>query len=91
MENSLLSKINEYQKKWESRCYSNGIPDEVEASINHLVPNWKKIALSILNNDLDLTALGYTKKQSKYYGILKRIELREKGRYNQTSLFDEEL
>jgi predicted phosphoadenosine phosphosulfate sulfurtransferase len=37
------------------------------------VPNYKNIALSILKNDY--RSLGYHPEKSKYYSILKRIEI----------------
>jgi predicted phosphoadenosine phosphosulfate sulfurtransferase len=37
------------------------------------VPSYKKICLSILKNDYK--DLGYYPKKSKYYSILKRIEI----------------
>lgn len=43
--------------------------------MNDKVPNYKKICLALLNNDLNLTSLGFQTKKSKYYSILKRIEI----------------
>jgi len=68
-------KIKEYIKLWESRCYPNGIPDEVPAEIKDLVPSYKRIALAILNNDHGLKSLGLTPKKSIYYHQLKKIEI----------------
>lgn len=68
-------KIKLYVSEWECKCYKNGIPDEVELGINDKVPNWKTICLALLKNDLELTSLGFNKKTSKYYSILKRIEI----------------
>jgi predicted phosphoadenosine phosphosulfate sulfurtransferase len=60
---------------WERRCYKNGIPDEAPSELGDRVPSYKRICLAILNNDLQLTSLGYYPKKSKYYSILKRIEI----------------
>ena len=68
-------KIKEYIEMWERRCYKNGIPDEAPSELGDKVPSYKRICLAILNNDLQLTSLGYYHKQSKYYSILKRIEI----------------
>lgn len=58
---------------WESRCYHKGIPDEAPIQIIEKVPSYKKICLSILKNDYK--DLGYYPKKSKYYSILKRMEI----------------
>lgn len=60
---------------WEKRCYKKGIPDEAPFQLKDKVPSYKRICLAILNNDLQLTSLGYEPKKSKYYSILKRIEI----------------
>lgn len=75
MENSIHKKIREYEKTWIERCYTEGIPDEAPNSIKDKVPNWKSIAMCILNNDLNLTKLGFEAPNSKYYSVLKRIEI----------------
>ena len=72
---SIHDKVDNYIKGWESRCYTNGIPDESPFQLGDKVPSYKRIALAILKNDLNLTSLGYEPKNSKYYSILKRIEI----------------
>ena len=49
---SVTSKINAYISTWCSRCYFDGIPDEVPASITKagLAPCYKAIAMAILLN-----------------------------------------
>lgn len=69
------TKIEQYIFKWEDRCYPNGIPDQAPAEIADKVPNWKSIALCILKNDLHLTGIGFKAPKSKYYSILKKIEI----------------
>lgn len=54
--------------------------------IHKKVPSYKRIALAILNNDLTFKSLGYEPNVSKYYVILKRIELKEKLKTNQLKL-----
>lgn len=68
-------KITEYISTWEKRCYKKGIPDEAPFGIEDKVPSYQKICLCLLNNDFNLTKLGFTPKKSKYYSILKRIEI----------------
>lgn len=70
------SKIRNYIKTWEHRCYEDGIPDEVPDEISDRAPSYKRIAIAILNNDL--TDLGIARKKSKYYSILKGIEIKER-------------
>lgn len=72
----IQSKIKNYIQLWESRCYKNGIPDEAPIQINDKVPSYKKICLSILKNDYK--DLGYYPKKSKYYSLLKRMEIEQK-------------
>lgn len=65
--------IFNYIREWEERCYSEGIPDEAPNEIADKVPSYKRIALCILKNDL--RGIGIEPKHSKYYSILKRIEI----------------
>lgn len=71
----MKQRILNYIKLWESRCYKNGIPDEVPNEIKDLAPSYKKICISILNNDYSLKSLGLTPKKSKYYNAYKKIEI----------------
>jgi predicted phosphoadenosine phosphosulfate sulfurtransferase len=63
--------------EWVRRCYFDGIPDEVPRVIDneHLAPSWKRIAIALLRNDMAMESLGNMRKQSKWYGVFKRIEL----------------
>lgn len=60
-------------KTWEDRCYSDGIPDEVNFHLmdSGRVPSYKAIALAILNNDLHLYALGFQPHVSHWYKVVK--------------------
>jgi predicted phosphoadenosine phosphosulfate sulfurtransferase len=58
---------------WEARCYKDGLPDDVPQEIFDKVPSYKMIAKAILKNDIEL--LGIIKPVSKYYSLLKRIEI----------------
>lgn len=59
--------------KWEERCYSDGIPDEVPAKLatSLRVPSYKFIAIALLKNDLTLKSLGFSGKHSDWHNILK--------------------
>ena len=71
---SLTSRINGYTKKWEDRCYSNGIPDEVPEKLTWAgrAPSWKAIAICILSGDHYLSRLGLSRPSSKYAHALQR-------------------
>jgi predicted phosphoadenosine phosphosulfate sulfurtransferase len=78
--------VRDYERTWEGRCYFNGIPDESPDEIRDKVPSYKRIAIALLNNDMQLMELGYEPKKSKYYSMLKRIELKDKLKTNQLKL-----
>lgn len=80
-------KIYKYEKEWESRCYPDGVPDEVPYELNELVPSYKKIAILILRNDFTLKGLGFQQPYSQYYDDLKKIELAGRGKVIQLKLF----
>lgn len=72
-------KISNYITTWEKRCYKKGIPDETPIELIKKVPSYKLIAICILTNNLK--PLGIEGKKSKYYSILKRMEI-EQREYN---------
>lgn len=72
-------KISNYIRTWEKRCYKKGIPDETPFELTKKVPSYKLIAICVLNNNLK--PLGIEGKKSKYYSILKRMEI-EQREYN---------
>lgn len=69
----MKKQIYQYIKTWESRCYNDGIPDDAPEEIFEKVPSYRKIAIAILKNDLQV--IGFTPKKSVYYDMLKKIEL----------------
>jgi predicted phosphoadenosine phosphosulfate sulfurtransferase len=72
-----VNKILEYIEEWERRCYKEGLPDETPDELKGRVPSYKLIATCILNNNLK--PLGIEGKKSKYYSILKRIEIDDRS------------
>ena len=76
----MYKKINEYIEVWKERCYHEDIPDESPMEILEKVPSYKRIVMAILKNDYPLKTLGFTPKKSKYYNILKKIELEERAK-----------
>ncbi len=77
----------EYEKMWQQRCYKEGLPDDVPKEIFDLAPSYKKIAIAILKNDVEV--LGVTKPACKAYIVLKRIEIsaRSEAEDKQLSIF----
>lgn len=73
----MRAKILDYLTTWESRGYPQGIPEEVPDSLmrEQLAPSYKAICLAILRNDVTLKSIGFEGRPSKWYGVLKRIEL----------------
>jgi predicted phosphoadenosine phosphosulfate sulfurtransferase len=78
----MRKRISEYIEKWKNMGYPDDIPDEVPACLmkENLAPSYKAICLAILKNDHGMTSLGFTQKPSKWYSILKRIELDERAK-----------
>lgn len=87
MGNDVHGKIKTYVKEWETRCYHTGIPDDAPIEVFDKVPSYKKIALCLLKNDLHLTGLGMEGFNSKYYSILKGIEIKARTKDLQLKLF----
>jgi predicted phosphoadenosine phosphosulfate sulfurtransferase len=86
----MVGKINYWISIWKKRCYKKDIPDDAPQEIFDKVPSYKRIAIAILKNDHSLKTLGFTPKESKWYGVYKRKELMELGRIkknNQLTLF----
>jgi predicted phosphoadenosine phosphosulfate sulfurtransferase len=79
---TLRQKIKKYVDTWKERGYPKDIPDEVPEELMKLgkAPSYKAIALAILKNDFHLTTLGFTPPVSKYYSILKKIEIQERDK-----------
>jgi len=77
----MVEEINKYVSIWEKRCYINGIPDQCDDVLEsmNLVPSYRRVAIAILKNDHALKSLGFTPKESVYYGELKKIELQDRG------------
>ena len=55
-------RVKAYVAMWESRCYSDGIPEEIPPLLSKTgrAPSWKDIALCILKNDLLLKGIGFS-------------------------------
>jgi len=73
--------IEDYFKKWSDKGYPDDIPDSVPDELMrlNLAPSYKAIAMAILKNDTNLHSLGGVVKKSKYYSILKKIEIDARG------------
>lgn len=51
--NTITAKVEKYIHAWESRCYSDGIPEEVPPLLAQTLraPSYKAIAIAILRNN----------------------------------------
>jgi predicted phosphoadenosine phosphosulfate sulfurtransferase len=74
---------------WEHRCYSSGIPDEIDAGLerSNRVPSYKAVCRAIMKNDTHLKTLGFTATKKEAYYLIKRKELMERGVRVQLTLF----
>ncbi len=72
-----MKKVELYLEHWKHCGYPDDIPDEVPDALMrlNLAPSWKAIAIAILKNDLHFTSLGFSVAHSKWYDVLKKIEL----------------
>lgn len=72
--------VRRYVKEWSARGYGDDIPDEVphELMKRGLAPSYKAIAMALLNNDMNLTALGFQAPKSSWYNVIKKIEIEER-------------
>ena len=79
--NTTTDKINNYIQVWESRCYSEGLPDEIPALLAATlrVPSYKAIAVAILRNNVN--EVGYSVGTTDICEQLRRSQL------NQRTLF----
>lgn len=70
-------RIAEYIRKWKSKGYPNGIPDQADPRLEELckAPSYRMICRAILRNDLALTSLGFSRPKTDAYMELKRIEI----------------
>ncbi len=84
-----IGRLRHYILMWERQGYEEGIPDEVPMELMRelLAPSYKAIVWAILKNDMTLKTLGFIPPQSKYYGILKRIEVETRSQPPQLKLF----
>jgi len=59
--NCATSRVAEYIRLWQHRCYGSGIPDEVPHKVaqSGRAPSWRSVAMCILKNDLHLYGLGF--------------------------------
>lgn len=77
----MKKKIENYIEKWTTTVYLNDLPDEAPKRLEELnkVPSYRQICIALLKTDYQLKSLGCTPKKSRYYSMLKRKELEEKG------------
>ena len=72
------NKIILFQKWWEERGYSGGIPDEAELALEMKrdVPSWRRVCKTLLRNDYWCKGLGFSQHKTgaykKYLELMKR-------------------
>lgn len=76
-------KIKQYIEKWQKQGYPGELPDSAPRVLekNNLAPSWRAIAYCLLQNDLGLSQLGFSRPHSRWYDIIKKIEI--EGRNNE--------
>jgi hypothetical protein len=71
------ARIERYIQTWAERGYPEGIPDSVPERLMqlNLAPSYRAAALALLRNDLHLTGLGFSAPRSRWYDVIKRVEI----------------
>ncbi len=84
---SITEAVNIYMTRWKCRGYSDDIPDDIPQRLDELnkAPSYKRIAIAILRNDTQ--HIGVPPPKSKWYSVLKSIELSEGKETQQLKLF----
>jgi predicted phosphoadenosine phosphosulfate sulfurtransferase len=83
-------KVSGYIRKWESRGYPNGIPDEapIELERSGVVPSYKLICIALMKNPNNLEILGVQREKCKVYQEIKRHEIYHRPtKYKQLKLW----
>lgn len=73
----MREKIKSYIAKWRSRGYSDDIPDEADPRLEAMVkaPSYRAICRAIIQNDVALVSLGFSREKTDVYMGLKRLEI----------------
>jgi len=84
---NITEAVNIYITRWKCRGYFENIPDEIPTRLDELnkAPSYKRIAIAILKNDTQY--IGVSPPKSKWYSVLKSIELSEGKKTQQLRLF----
>lgn len=83
--NGMRGKIRSYLCGWKAKGYTDGIPDAADARLEELckAPSYRAICKAILQNDMALVSLGFSREKTPEYMALKRVELDERIRRKQ--------
>jgi len=84
-----MKAVEAYLTKWQGMGYPCGIPDECPEELMqlNLAPSYKQIALCLLQNDMQMLKAGGTAKESKWYGVLKQIEIQARPKKASEQLY----
>lgn len=76
----IKNKIAGYVKKWESKGYEDGIPDEapIELEKRFIVPSYRIICSQILKNPYNLEDIGISREKSLVYHEIKKEEIKQR-------------
>jgi predicted phosphoadenosine phosphosulfate sulfurtransferase len=79
---AVQEKVNRYVSEWVQKGYDGDIPDEVPDDLMKLglAPSYKAIAICLLQNDLNLYGLGFSKKVSQWYSAYKKVEIEQRNK-----------
>lgn len=86
----MRARIRQWVRKWESRGYADGIPDEAHIHLEAAgrVPSYRLICIALMKNDVALETLGYSRPMCSAYMEIKRIELTLRGKITQSPQMD---
>ena len=84
------TEIKNYIKKWETKGYENGIPDEAPFQLEYrgIVPSYRLICIALMKNHNNLEILGISRNRCNIYSTIKRNEIYNRNQKNkQLNLF----
>jgi predicted phosphoadenosine phosphosulfate sulfurtransferase len=82
------NKIILFQKWWAKRGYQEGIPDEVDFTLEakRKAPSWRRVCKAMLRNDYWCKAMGFSQQKSAAYGKYLELMRKRKGELTDSEL-----
>ncbi len=86
----MKAKILDWIRRWESKGYSDGIPDEAcpYLELAGKAPSYRRVCIAIMRNDYSLETLGLSRDPCEVYNIIKRMELMASGKIKPSPQMD---